>query len=270
MPAESMLPACLVKAAAPLLCFLAVFAAAAQGRGPSHEEISEAIVQPDNRRVINAFMKHELGEVNEYATKPLISKYPSLEFFITQANRDPLESLLFLEKQVHRLRDAQKNIDSFPYSLAFSSEEKKKILSLESTAKKIISYGIPLMKRDMYRVLVAIKYLSSKKKKDPMSLLPSPDFRDAVYRQCESDPQALDKAMGELSEGELISMKLGWVLEQVTITRLWLVFNDNKLPEPNAYMAYRKKRSQYWKERLKRIYREAGNTRSNERPATRQ
>lgn len=237
-----------------ILALLVLSPLAVEARGPSLEEISRAIEQKDNRALINAFMKYELGEVNEYATKPLMSKYPSLIFFINQAERDPLGSLLFLETWVGRLREAQKNIDSIAYSIAFSSSEKEKIMSLVPTTKKIISYGIPLMKRDIYSALMAIRYLAGKKNQDPLQLLKSPDFRDAVYRQCESDPKKLDKEMGELSEGELICMRLGWVLEEIRLTRLWIVLNDNELPKPKAYMAYREKRSAYWQKRLKRIF----------------
>jgi len=175
-------------------------------------------------------------------------------FFIKQADKGPLQSLLFLEGQVHKLRDVQENIGSLPYVIAFSSSEKKKILGLRPTAKKIISYGIPLMKRDFYRVLQATKKLAHKIKKDPMDLLRDPAFRDAVYRECARTPQELDRDMGELSEGESICIRLGWVLEQVTVTRLWLLVNDNSLPEPRDYAAFRKKRSEYFQKRLKTIY----------------
>jgi hypothetical protein len=52
-------------------------------------------------------------------------------------------------------------------------------------------------------------------------------------------------------------MRLGWTLEEVNLTRLWLTFNDNRLPEKNDYMAFRKKRSEYFQKRLKRIYGES-------------
>ena len=87
-----------------------------------------------------------------------------------------------------------------------------------------------------------------------MELLPDPKFRDAIYRQAEQTPESLDKEMGELSEGELICMRLGWTLEEVNLTRLWLTFNDNRLPQRDDYMAFRKKRSEYFQQRLKRIY----------------
>ncbi|MFH0821205.1 MAG: hypothetical protein V2B18_00510, partial [Pseudomonadota bacterium] len=123
------------------------------------------------------------------------------------------------------------------------------------TADKIISYGIPLMKKDFYAVVVAAKKLAEKKGKHPVELLPDPGFRDAVYRLAAGTPEMLDREMGELSDGELICMRLGWTLERVTITRWWMVFNDNSLPEEKDYMAYRQKRSEYWKKRFARIYR---------------
>ena len=151
-------------------------------------------------------------------------------------------------------RAAQKNIDSLPYSLLFSASEKKKILGLRSTADKIISYGIPLVKRDFYKIIQAAHELADKKKKHPMELIPDPNFRDAIYRQAEATSESLDKEMGELSEGELLGVRLGGALEEVNLTRLWLTFNDNRLPEKNDYMAFRKKRSEYLQKRLKRIY----------------
>ncbi len=110
------------------------------------------------------------------------------------------------------------------------------------------------MKRDFYKVIQAAHELADKKKKHPMELLPDPKFRDAIYRQAEQTPESLDKEMGELSEGELICMRLGWTLEEVNLTRLWLTFNDNRLPQRDDYMAFRKKRSEYFQQRLKRIY----------------
>ncbi|MBM4328852.1 MAG: hypothetical protein FJ118_17025 [Deltaproteobacteria bacterium] len=220
----------------------------------SDAQIAAELKKDANKVIIGAFLKHELGEVNQYATKPLLKQHPSLIFFIKQVERNPLESLFFLEDQVHKLRDAQENIGSLPYSLAFSASEKEKILGLKDVAKRIISYGLPLMKRDFYRVIEACKALADKKGKHPMELIADPAFRDAVYRHCESAAAGLDREMGELSQGEQISMKLGWTLEQVTITRLWLVFNDNTLPRPEDYTVYRKKRSEYWQKRLARIY----------------
>ena len=164
---------------------------------------------------------------------------------------------------MHKLREAQRNIDSLPYSIAFSSEEKKKVLGLKASADKIVSYGIPLLKRDLLRVLTAAKELADKKKKHPMELMPDPNFRNAIYRQVEPTAQQLDTEMGKLSEGDLICMQLGWVLEQVTVTRLWLVFNDNKLPDKDDYMAYRQKRSEWFQKRLKTIYGEASPDKSN-------
>ncbi len=223
----------------------------------SDAEIAKEVAKEANRTVIEEFLKYELREVNDAVTKPLLNQHPSLNFFIKQAERGPLNSLFFLETQVHKLRDAQKNIDSLPYSIAFSSEEKKKILGLRPVADRIVSYGIPLMKRDFLRVAEAARELADKRRKHPMELMPDPKFRDAVYRQCESTAQGLDRAMGELSEGEQICMRLGWTLDQVTITRLWLVMNDNRLPEQADYTVFRKKRSEYFQKRLKRIYGES-------------
>jgi hypothetical protein len=220
----------------------------------SDEQIAREVIRKGNRAIIEEFLKQELREVNEYAAKPLLRTHPSLTFFINQADRGPLNSLLFLEKQVYKLQDAQRNIGSLPYVIVFSSSEKKKILGLRPAAKKIISYGIPLMKRDFYRVLQASKMLAQKKGRHPLELLRDPAFRDAVYRECARTPQELDREMGELSEGEMICIRLGWVLEQVRVTRLWLLVNDNSLPEPRDYAAFRTKRSEYFRKRLKRIF----------------
>ena len=241
---------------AALLGMLAFSSAIAAQKTPSDSKISREIMKQNNREIIEAFLKYELQEVNRNVTDRLLSAHPSLEFFIKQAERQPLESLIFLEEQVHRLRDAQKNIDSLPYSIAFSSSEKEKILSLKPIADRIVSYGIPLMKRDFYIALQAISELADERRKHPMELLPDPAFRDAVYRRCSSDPKRLDREMGEISYGEKICIALGWVLEQVTVTRIWLVFNDNKLPRPKDYELFRKKRSEYWQKRLARIYKD--------------
>ncbi len=248
-PLRSYLTGCMA-----LFGILLVASASFAATKMSDSEIAKEVAKESNRAIIDEFLKYELREVNEFVTKPLLNQYPSLIFFIKQAERDPLNSLFFLEAQVHKLRDAQKNIDSLPYSIAFSSEEKKKILGLRPVADRIVSYGIPLMKRDFYRVAQAAKELAEKKRKNPMELIPDPKFRDAIYRQCEATAHNLDIAMGELSEGELICMRLGWTLDQVTITRLWLVINDNRLPNQDDYMVFRKKRSEYFQNRLKRIY----------------
>ncbi|MFH0959564.1 MAG: hypothetical protein V1897_12750 [Pseudomonadota bacterium] len=221
---------------------------------PPDAVVAREIVQEGNRAIIEAFLKYELEEVNRNVTDKLIGQHPSLVFFIKQADRGPLKNLLFLEEQVHKLQDAQKNIDSLPYSIAFSSAEKKKILGLRPAADKIISYGIPLMKRDFFRVIQAAKRLADQKRKHPIELLRDPSFRDAVYRDCEPTAKDLNEAMGKLSEGELICMRLGFVLEQVTVTNLWLMLNDNKLPAESDYMVFRKKRSENFEKRLKRIY----------------
>ncbi len=233
---------------------LPLFAAAQQ---LSDAEIARELKKDQNKVIIEEFLKQELREVNEYATKPLLKSHPSLAFFFKQVDKGPFESLLFLEQQVHRLREAQKNINSFPFSISFSSGEKKKIQGLRTTADRIVSYGIPLMKRDFLHVVEAARELADKRRKHPMELLRSEEFRDEIYRRCAPTAAALDEEMGKLSEGELICMRLGWTLEQVTITRLWLVFNDNSLPEESDYMVFRKKRSEYWQKRLKKIYSQA-------------
>jgi len=222
--------------------------------GMSDAQIAQEIVKDTNKIIIDEFLKHELREVNVNVTRGMLAKHPSLEFFNKQAERSPLKSLLFLEEQVHKLQDAQKNIDSLPYSLAFSADEKKKILGLKPVADRIVSYGIPLMKRDFMKVILAAKELADKRHKHPMALIPDESFRDAIYRHVETSAAALDSEMGKLSEGELISMRLGWVLEQVRVTKLWLVINDNRLPNVDDYMVFRKKRSAYWEKRLNKVY----------------
>ena len=208
------------------------------GKELSDAEVAKELSKENNKVIIEEFLKHELREVNEHATKPLLKSHPSLVFFIKQADKGPVNSVFFLEAQVHKLRDAQKNIDSLPYSISFSSTEKKKILGLRSVADRISSYGIPLMKRDFLRVVEAAKQLADKKSKHPMELMRDPAFRDAVYRRCEATAQGLDEELGKLSEGELICMRLGWTLEEVTVTRLWLVLNDNRLPQQDDYMVF--------------------------------
>lgn len=235
----------------------------AAGKALSDAEIAKEVAKDNNRVIIEEFLKYELREVNDYATKPLLKDHPSLVFFIKQAERGPFKNLLFLEEQVHRLQDAQKNINSLPYSIAFSSSEKKKILGLRPVADRIVSYGIPLMKRDFYKVIEAAKQLADKRKKHPMELIPDSKFREEIYRFCEPTAEGLDTEMGKLSEGELICMRLGWTLEEVTLTRLWLVFNDNRLPKLDDYMAFRKKRSEYFQQRLKQIYGHTPNQKSN-------
>jgi hypothetical protein len=237
-----------------LSALVLTFPAWAAAKPLSDAEIAAELAKENNQAIIEEFLKQELRDVNEAVTKPLLARHASLEFFIKQVDRGPFESLLFLEKQVHKLRDAQKNINSLPYSVAFSSGEKKKILGLRAVADRIVSYGIPLMKRDFYRVVQAAKELADKKRKHPMELLRDPAFRDAIYRQVESTPAGLDREMGELSEGEMICINLGWTLEKVTVTRLWLVFSDNTLPKESDYLVYRKQRSEYFQKRLKRIY----------------
>lgn len=229
--------------------------AMASTQGMSDAQIAQEIVKENNKLIIDEFLKYELRNVNERVTKSLLQKHPSLEFFVKQAERSPLNSLLFLEDQVHKLRDVQKNIDSVAFSLVFNAEEKRKIMGLKPVADRIVSYGIPLMKRDFLKVIQAAKELADKKHKHPMALIPDQAFRDEIYRQVERTSEGLDTEMGKLSEGELISMRLGWTLEQVRVTKLWLVINDNRLPHEDDYMLFRKKRSAYWEKRLKEIYR---------------
>lgn len=226
----------------------------AQNKEPSDAVVAREIMKDSNRVIIEAFLKAELGEVNQHAVYPILNQHPSLEFFIKQVDRGPLDSLIFLETWVNRLAAAQKDIDNILMQAVFSADERQKLMELKPTTSKIISFGIPLMKRDFYRVAQAAKQLADEKRKHPVQLIADPAFRDAIYRHCEPTPQGLDNALGELSEGELICMRLGWVLETITATRLWLTVNDNNLPEENDYMAYRKKRSAWFEKRLKRIY----------------
>lgn len=247
----------LVLAAQPLFC---------TAKELSNAQISAEIKKEANRAIIDEFLKAELSEVNKHVTKSLLSQYPSLIFFINQVDKGPLNSLFFLEEWVHKLRDVQNNIDSFPYIITFSAEEKKKILGLVPVSKRIISYGIPLMKRDFYKVVVAARELAAKKNRQPIQLMNDVEFRNSIYRQAISTAEELDTEMGKLSEGELICMRLGWVLEQVTITRVWLQVTGNDLPRPNDYMVYRKKRSEYWGRRLKQIYPEqSGSSKTDEK-----
>lgn len=217
-------------------------------------EISREILKDNNKVIIEAFLKNELTEVNQNVTNQMLAQNPSLIFFVKQVEKGPLSSLIFLEEQVHKLRDVQKNIDSLPYSIAFSSDEKKKIMGLKATADKIVSYGIPLMKRDFFQVVEAARVLADKKRKHPVELMSDQSFRDSIYRQVAPTAGQLDEEMGKLSEGELICMRLGFVLEQVTVTNLWLLVNDNRLPKESEYMLFRKKRSDYFQKKLKRIY----------------
>jgi len=220
----------------------------------NNAEIAREIRKQSNEVIIDEFLKYELRDVNKNVTNHLIKAHPSLEFFVKQVDRGPLKSLFFLEEWLGRLRDAQAAIDSFPYNVTFSSDEKKKIMGLKPVADKIASYGIPVMKRDFYKVAAAAKVLANQKKKHPMELIPDLEFRNAIYRHIDPTAKGLDEAMGDLSNGELVCMRLGWVLEQVTITRVWLTVTDNWLPSPNDYMPYRKKRSEYFEKRLKQIY----------------
>jgi hypothetical protein len=217
-------------------------------------QIAKELAKDANKQIIDKFLRYELREVNDNVTKAMLPKHPSLEFFIKQADRGPIKNLFFLEDQVHKLQDAQKHIDSLPYSLAFFGDEKKKILELKPVADRIVSYGIPLMKRDFFKVIQAARYLADKKHKHPMELIPEASFRDDIYRHVEPTARGLDTEMGKLSEGEEICMKLGWVLEQVTVTKVWMALSDNKLPDPNDYFVFRKKRSEYFQKKLKRIY----------------
>ena len=91
----------------------------------SDAEIAKELSKENNKIIIEEFLKYELREVNEYATKPLLNNHRSLEFFIKQAERGPVNNLLFLETQVHKLREAQKNINSLPvlHKLFISGKE---------------------------------------------------------------------------------------------------------------------------------------------------
>lgn len=242
-----------------LIALVMIFPQGVNGKRLSDAEVARETLKEDNRAIVEEFLKRELRDVNENVTKYMLNDYPSLVFFIKQVDRGPLKSLLFLEEWVHRLQDAQQNIDSFPYTTIFSASDKKKILGLINTTNEIISYGIPMIKRDFVRVALAAKELADKARKHPMELIPDPAFRDAVYRHCEPTAKSLDKEMGELSEGELICMRLGWVLDQVTVTSLWLKVTDNALPVESEYMVFRKKRTEYFNKRLKRIYGESSN-----------
>ena len=90
-----------------------------------------------------------------------------------------------------------------------------------------------------------------------MELMRDPAFRDAVYRLCEPTAPALDEAIGKLSEGELDLYAPGMDARRSYHYSLWLVLNDNWLPKQDDYMVFRKKRSEYFQKRLKRIYGEA-------------
>ena len=96
------------------------------GKELSDAEVAKELVKQNNKVIIEAFLKYELGEVNQYVTKPLLKNHKSLEFFIKQAERGPLNNLLFLETQVHKLRDAQREhqFSSIFHKLLFSGKEK--------------------------------------------------------------------------------------------------------------------------------------------------
>jgi hypothetical protein len=221
---------------------------------PPDKRIAEEIVREPNLIIIEEFLKQELYEVNNYAAKPLLGRHPSLSFFIKQANGQPLQSLFFLESQLPHLLKAQRNIDSFPYSISLSAGEKQKILSLKPVAERTMSYGIPMMKRYFYRLLEAARTVAEKRGKHPMELMPDPGYRDAVFRQAAPTAKDLDSIMGNIAEGEQATMALGWTLEDVTVTRWWLTLTENTLPTREDFAAFRKKRSEYFLKRLKRIY----------------
>ncbi len=226
----------------------------AYGAEYSDAQIAKELAKDVNKQIIDEFLRYELREVNDNVTKAMLSKHPTLIFFINQADRGPIKNLFFLETWVHKLQDAQRNINSLPYSLTFFGEEKKKVLELKPVADRIVSYGIPLMKRDFFKVIQAARYLADQKHKHPMALIPDASFRDDIYRHVEPTAAGLDTEMGKLSEGEEICIKLGWVLEQVTVTKVWMAISDNRLPDPNDYSVFRKKRSEYFQKKLKRIY----------------
>lgn len=223
-------------------------------KGLSNEQIDRIVKEPEKQRIIEAFLKLELADVNEYAVKPLLPSRPSLIFFINQAQKGPFKSLIFLEDQILRLREAQRDVNAFPYSVAFSEDEKKIVLSLKDWADEIVVIGLPRFKLDLYKILSAINELAAAKRRNPLDLLPDTGFRNAVYKRCEPMPKELDEEMGRMSQGEWLCFRLGWKLENVTVIRWWLTFYDNVLPRPNDYEAYRKKRSEYWTKRLAAIY----------------
>jgi hypothetical protein len=240
-----------------ILGFVLAFSCAvvsANAKALSNDEIDRIVKEPANQEIIEAFLRLELGEMNEYAVKPLLAGRPSLVFFINQAQRGPLKNLIFLEDQIDRLRDAQRDINAFPYSVAFSEGEKKIVLSLKDWADEIVLIGIPRFKMDLHKILSAAKELANRKGKRPMELLPDVEFRNAVYRRCEPMPKELDEEMGRMSQGEWLCFRLGWELEKVTVARWWLTFHDNHLPKPNDYEVFRKKRSEYWSKRQAAIY----------------
>ena len=77
--------------------FMIATPASVFGKELSDAEIAKELVKENNKVIIEEFLKYELGEVNAHVTKPLLKNHPSLEFFIKQAERGPLNNLLFLE-----------------------------------------------------------------------------------------------------------------------------------------------------------------------------
>ncbi len=239
-----------------VLCGSIVLAASlgASGKTLTDEEISRELITSNNKIIIAAFLYHELKHLNQHVTKPLLSKHPSLTFFMKHGERDALENLLFLEEQVKLLRETQKHINSLPYSIAFSAGEKKTILGVRDYTDRVVSYGMPIMKRDLHRMLEAVKTLAKKAKKQALELIPRVEFRNEVYRFCEPTPEGLVDRLGCLSRGEQTCMRMGWVLQNVTVVKVWNAVQGWTLPTPNDYQAYRAKRSEYFERRLKQIY----------------
>ena len=66
------------------------------GKELSDAVVAKELVKQNNKVIIEEFLKYELGEVNQHVTRPLLKNHESLEFFIKQAERGPLNNLLFL------------------------------------------------------------------------------------------------------------------------------------------------------------------------------
>ncbi len=65
----------------------------------SDQQIAEEVQKETNKVIVDEFLKYELREVNEYATKPLLKAHPSLVFYIKQAERSPLAASFFLSSR---------------------------------------------------------------------------------------------------------------------------------------------------------------------------
>ena len=119
----------------------------------------------------------------------------------TRSQNIPIVAVLFDERSARKPAEAQARIDSVPYVLVFTPAEKKIILSLRESADDIVFRGIPLIKRDFYRVLTAARQVADEKRKHPLELMPDPAFRNTVYRRAEPVPKKLDEEMAKLSKG---------------------------------------------------------------------